>query len=399
MNQYPVFPWLLMNYTNFAHKNQIFRSLQYPVSVQTESKRIAAIKKYEDEKDEKFKVHFRCHYSTSAFTSYYLIRLSPFTQNQIKLQTMKFDNPNRMFYSIKETWEILEKYNDNRELTPEFFNQPEIFINLNCNNFGKRTSDQQRIDDVVLPTENAVEFIYQHRSILESRSVAANLNYWIDNIYGANQLEKNKDSLNIYNKESYEQEKNLEKKVEKYRKKYNQNEVIEKIRDQVNKILNFGQTPHVLFRHKHAKKMGTTKELINDDFINISDLLFSRQKLELKKFNKGVYYFNYSKSYLYVLNGEKEIEIFDKQFFKRKTQIRLKSYLNFNSFTFRSDVTLPIYKYKYLFVELFDAKYFIVCRYLDQTIKIYGGDSVLAEIICENVLSYNIDRYFNSQEF
>jgi hypothetical protein len=387
MNQYPVFPWLITNYNNLTGI-LCYRALQYPVSVQHESKRLAAVKKYEDEKEEKFKVHFRCHYSTSAFISYYLIRLSPFTQNQIKLQTMKFDNPNRMFFSIKETWEILEKYSDNRELTPEFFSQPEILINLNCDNFGKRSSDGQRVDDVILPSgvENAVDFIYQHRTILESKTVSAMLNLWIDNIFGANQLEKNKDSLNIYNKESYEQEKNLEKKVEKYKKGgNNQDTLVEKIRDQVNTILNFGQTPHALFRNKHPKKVGTTKELTNDDFINVSDLLFSRQKLELKKFNKGVSYFNYSKSYLYVLNGDKEIEIFDKQFFKRKTQIRLKPYLTFNTFNFRNDTFIPVYKYKYLFIELSDCKYFIVCRYLDQTIKIYSGDNILAEILCETV--------------
>jgi hypothetical protein len=300
---------------------------------------------------------------------------------------MKFDHPNRMFISVKETWEILEKYSDNRELIPEFFYQPEMFINLNCNNFGRRTSDSRRIDDVLIPegTSNAVDFVYQHRLILDSKHISGNLNFWIDNIYGSYQLEKNKESLNIYNKESYEQEKNFEKKMEKYKKTMPQEKIISKIRDQVNAILNFGQTPHMLFKQKHPKKLGTTKELINDDFFNLSDFLFSKQKLELKKFNKGVKYFNYSKSFLYVLNGDRDIEVFDKQFFKKKAQIRLKPYMNFQNFQLRKEISLPVYKYKYLLCELFDSKYFIVCRYLDQTIKIYSGESILAEIICEDV--------------
>lgn len=351
------------------------------------------MKKYEDDKEEKFKLHFRCHYSTSAFTCYYLMRLPPFTENLIKLQNMKFDHPNRMFMNLKETWEILERYSDNRELTPEFFNQPEILINLNCNNFGVRNSDGRRVDDLLLPdnVSNSVDFIYKHRAILESKNISCFINYWIDNVFGSNQLAKNKDSVNIFNKYSYEQETNLEKKLERYerKKKLKDKEIVQKLRDKINSILNFGQTPYKLFDDKHPRKIYNTKGINNDEFFFLSDMIFSKQKLELEKFKKGVKYFNFSQSYLYVLNGEKEIEILEKQFFKKKSKIRLKNYTYLNAFTLKKDILLPIYREKYLLVELQDTKYFIVGRYLDNSFKIYYGDTNIKEILCDSVI-YNI---------
>ena len=55
-----------------------------------------------------------------------------------------FDHPNRTFHSFYEILEILIKYNDNRELLPEIFCFPEMFINLNFNNLGQRTNDKIR---------------------------------------------------------------------------------------------------------------------------------------------------------------------------------------------------------------------------------------------------------------
>ena len=60
------------------------------------------------------------------------MRLSPFTYNSIRLQSEKFDNPNRMFYSFQDLIEIIVGDNpdfENRELVPELYSIPECLIN------------------------------------------------------------------------------------------------------------------------------------------------------------------------------------------------------------------------------------------------------------------------------
>lgn len=50
-----------------------------------------------------------------------------------------FDVADRMFHSVKSTWESASKENmsDVRELTPEFFYLPEFLTNCNAVEFGE----------------------------------------------------------------------------------------------------------------------------------------------------------------------------------------------------------------------------------------------------------------------
>jgi hypothetical protein len=418
VNQYPIFPWIIKDYLdpnlNINDKN-IYRSLNYAVSIQNEEKKLLALKKFDDEALDNFKVHFRCHYSTSAFNSFYFMRINPFTQNMIKLQSDKFEHPNRMFNSFRETWDILEKYSDNRELTPEFYFLPEVFLNLNLNNFGVRT-DNTRVDNFILPpwSESALDFINKHKSIFENKKVTDNLHQWIDLIFGYNQLIKTKESLNIYPKHTYEQEVNLEKKIEKcFKRGEEENKIIFKIRNKISLILNFGQTPHKLLDEKHAKKEFPVKENKSDIYTFVSDLVWSKT-LILKDFNKGIRFFSSSRSFIYVLTGDREIELIDKNKFERKSKIRLKNFLNLNTFSIKDDVKsknisnlsmseinrkvsegktrqLPIYRDKYTLIELKDCKYFITCRHIDRSIKVYntenaGSSENLKEILCSSLV-------------
>ncbi len=137
MNQYPVFPWLSSEDETDKFQERDFR---YPICVQSEARR----KKIKELTNricllKNFPNNFNSHYSTSAFVIYYLVRVSPFTQNMITFQNDKFDEPNRIFHSIFQSIEILQKYSDNRELIPEVFFFPELFMNLNFNVFGKRS--------------------------------------------------------------------------------------------------------------------------------------------------------------------------------------------------------------------------------------------------------------------
>lgn len=234
VNQYPILPWVLSEYSKdftnpsvlakLGGKQNILRNLSYHVSVQTKPKQEYIIDKYIDEKSKGFKRHFGVHYSTSGFLYYYLIRLSPITEDSIKFQNFHFDHPNRIFVSLKDTWEILDRLYDNRELIPDLFSIAEIFLNANCFYMGKNSTTLQLADDFKLPfyaKDNPVYMIYLQRYLLEDKLVSDNICYWIDNIFGENQLKKSKDSLNIFKKCCYGQETNLKEKYKTYKKALN----------------------------------------------------------------------------------------------------------------------------------------------------------------------------------
>ena len=94
--------------------------MKYPLSLQTETGRSFSIFRYNDEDEANFHFHLGTHYSTSPFIFYYLMRQEPYDTLLIKLQNYQLENANRMFIGVKETVEILETGNDNRELIPEF---------------------------------------------------------------------------------------------------------------------------------------------------------------------------------------------------------------------------------------------------------------------------------------
>ena len=84
---------------------------------------------------------------------YYLVRINPFTDNQITLQDNKFDSPGRQFNSIDELLKILSSTSQPREIIPEFFVTTEFFYNYNCNFFGIKNKK-----DLINNLENKSEY-------------------------------------------------------------------------------------------------------------------------------------------------------------------------------------------------------------------------------------------------
>ena len=101
-----------------------------------------------------------------------------------------------------------------REILPEFFYQPELYLNLNKINFGKR-QDQQLVDDISLPSwceQNPYKFVVRLREALECNYVSQNICKWVDYIFGYKQLGPDAErSLNTYSGVSYEDRIDLEK--------------------------------------------------------------------------------------------------------------------------------------------------------------------------------------------
>ena len=141
------------------------------------------------------------HYSNPLYVCHYLTRIFPYSNISIELQGDKFDDPNRMLLSVNKSFEASASHEgDLRELCPEFFYLPELFINKN--NLDLKIKDKQntKSNDVTLPNwanNNNYIFITKLRTYLESEEVNKSINKWFDLIFGYKQ--KGKEAENAYN--------------------------------------------------------------------------------------------------------------------------------------------------------------------------------------------------------
>ena len=372
VTQYPIIPWLLSDYNNIS-KKQIskdeIRLFKYPISLQTKMLRDISIENYDDNDDRyNFNKHNGTHYSTSSYIFYYLMRQNPFMKSLIKLHSYSQENPNRMFLSIERLNKHLIKGADNREIIPQFFLNIECFINLNCSDFNKNSKGIQ-IDDVNFdflnlkdnkPFSKFVFFIIKHYILLNGESVIDHknsINFWIDNIFGINQIPENnlRESCNLFNKYCYEKYAN---DIDELIKSYNNESDSKKkkmIYDEYNTIINsilaFGIVPVQILKKKCLEK-----NEINYDF----------EKFKMNKIN--------SKNILHLKIYEDNIVYLE----KKNNTILLK---DINGFTFNLTNSFQIFRlnnqeevfirdlsYSYLYFMSNNIKTYITCRFIDDYI-------------------------------
>ena len=126
----------------------------------------------------------------------------------LKLQSWKFDVPDRLFYSIQKDWDNCYSHDCFKELIPEFYMNNVDFLKNKLNlDLGRRQSGEQ-VSDVELPKwagGDADYFLFMSRKALESEYVSQRLHLWIDLIFGCKQMGKAaQDAKNIFNPRSYE---------------------------------------------------------------------------------------------------------------------------------------------------------------------------------------------------
>ena len=203
LSQYPVFPWLITNYTDESKEISIkndLRNLNIPIgmmdlSEKSELRKETFIETYEtikndlkemfpdfnyqdyikkgDEyldnyKSKKLKkdentiqfnqipYFYGSHYSNATYVSHFLVRTFPYSYISIEIQGEGFDDPDRLFTSMVKTFQSTSTLKDDvRELIPEFYSIPEIFLNKNNLNLaqGKKDKDGKVmvLNDVILP--------------------------------------------------------------------------------------------------------------------------------------------------------------------------------------------------------------------------------------------------------
>ncbi|TYZ58964.1 hypothetical protein PybrP1_001824 [[Pythium] brassicae (nom. inval.)] len=262
LTQYPVFPWILSDYTSEAidlNDPSVFRDLSKPMGALNREDEFRArydgLSENPDASDllTAKPFHYGTHYSSAAIVLYYLMRVEPFSTHLLHLQGGKFDHADRLFSSVRGAWNsaagVESAQNgtqDVKELIPEFFYLPAFLTNANRVDFGRDQSGAT-VDGVALPPwahGSAKEFVRVNREALESSFVSARLHLWIDLIFGCKQQGAAAvDACNVFYHLTYEGAVDLDSVADDAMRRA--------IVDQINE---FGQTPSQLFKTPHPAK-------------------------------------------------------------------------------------------------------------------------------------------------
>ncbi|KZT70568.1 beach-domain-containing protein [Daedalea quercina L-15889] len=249
--QYPVFPWVIKDYTSEKldlSSAESYRDLRSPMGALTPAREEAARSRYTNlESVGEKPFHYGTHFSSSMIVCHFLIRVEPFSHMFKTLQGGDWDLPERLFSDIRRAYESASSdvRGDVRELIPEFYALPEFLENSARIDFGVQQSTGERIDDVKMPPWAKCDpllFIALHREALESDYVSENLPHWIDLIWGYKQRDPK--SLNVFHPLSYEGSIDLDAITDELEREAT-----------VGIIHNFGQTPRKLFHTPHPERM------------------------------------------------------------------------------------------------------------------------------------------------
>ena len=291
LSQYPVFPWLITNYEdpileettpletndntdkkknkdeeteNENIPKEKYRDLSLPIGMLTvndeaKNRRKVFLHSFENLKRDNnpymVPYMFGSNYSNPTYVCNYMTRIFPYTQIGIELQGDKFDDPNRLFTSIKSSFKsATTQKSDVRELIPEFFYLPEMFINLNDLDMGIK-DDGVKVNDVLLPCQNnPYEFTLLLRNILENDTISYNINFWLDLIFGFKNKGKEAEfANNVFTDTSYQEDVDL-KKVEN--------------RDLYLRYAEFGLVPNQIMTKECEKKMKREEKLKGKEITN-----------------------------------------------------------------------------------------------------------------------------------
>ena len=206
----------------------------------------------------------------------------------LKLQSGRFDKPDRLFKSISGDWRnVLENPTSLKELIPQFYQNDSLFLkNYQSLDLGI-TQSKKRVGDVKLPPwagNSPRKFLETMRQALESEYVSNNLHKWIDLIFGYKQ--RGQEAIkanNLFYHLTYEGMVEIE----------TIRDPIEKIalKDQINE---FGQCPKQIFIIPHPPRNSTniqkilsfgdsTTNDLDEDFEKVSGIGYGTEEEQKKQ--------------------------------------------------------------------------------------------------------------------
>ena len=374
LTQYPVFPWIITNYQTEKLTENDFRNLSIPVGMfdfneKAEMRKETFIEFYDtlkndlkestpnfhyDEFLDKFYTYFEhynnkkskkdkdkdkdldnpdigegqinkiginqlpyfygSHYSNPTYVSHYLTRLFPHASISIEIHGDKFDDPNRMFISLYRTFETASTLKDDiRELIPEFYVLPEMFLNINNFNLSQDKLDSEGnkivINNVELPpwcNNRNANFVVEMRKNLEK--INLKINKWIDLIFGYLQKgEKAEENHNIFMLNTYEGMVNIE----------NIKDVDEK--NAMMRLVEVGVTPLQIFSSESKPRNDMNQILAKGPYSNSKEL-FLWECNELGGFKISMY--KYHKIIQKLINDYKQYKDSDNLILPRIIKIK-----------------------------------------------------------------------------
>ena len=413
--QYPVFPLLFLYEKNTGNDKYkyIERSLDQHIGFQEISKKsknrkdminitfTETIKENQFEpKYEEVPVYFKTHYSNNVYTCNYLLRLFPYCFLAIEFQGNDFDNPNRLFSAIEDTfYNISYQKSDIRELIPEFFYFPEIFMNINKINFGKKANGK-KVDDVEMPKDlinkdiinennNSIldenektnyflsfKLIEKNRNLLESKT--NDINNWINLIFGTETKYKDyKKKDQLFRTESYIDY--SAEKEEEFSNYVKDKDIMCSVDFGISPVQTLFKKQEILFYSNrnsiYDKKVKENKELsqsIYNDFMDTIEGI--KEKDEKKKNNNNIdsernsrvsYYNRFSKLVENINNKHDNNRYSSKKiikFYHGREKIELKGY---------KSGKVDVFIMKTLYDELYDHNGEITCIYYNQRLNMF----------------------------
>jgi len=251
LSQYPIFPWIISDFSSQKldfNDPKIYRDLTKPIGALNRNRLLRFKDGYNDQLKSKYDdtpYLYPSHYSTPGHVLYLLVRKIP--EFMLRLQNDIFVPAERYLTSFEAAWDAYVNHGTEvKELTPEFYSLNPDFL-INSEKIPLRSSLQgEAVDDVLLPAwaQDASSFLQNMRAGLESDYVSANLNSWIDLMFGYKQ--KGEEAItndNLFYPLCYEE--NID--WLKYSSPY-EREAIEL------QVAQFGQVPIQIFNTPHLRK-------------------------------------------------------------------------------------------------------------------------------------------------
>uniref|UniRef100_A0A5K3F482 BEACH domain-containing protein n=2 Tax=Mesocestoides corti TaxID=53468 RepID=A0A5K3F482_MESCO len=269
LTQYPIFPWVIADFESpildLTMTSKSFRRLDRPISVQTDARAEAVLRHYADLNTQLFEAensgdenqrsllcpafHYPSFCSNEAIILHFLCRLIPYAFLLIQFQDGNFDAPDRLFNSVASEWAMAtNSVAFVKELVPEFYFRPDIFVNWENFALGVR-QDGEIVDSVKLPPWAKGDprlFVLVNRAALESPYVTANLPDWIDLTFGYKQTGRQGErAINLYHPFTYFGAVDVDAIEDPLRRAAVQS-----------MIRNYGQAPRQLFpNHPHPRRI------------------------------------------------------------------------------------------------------------------------------------------------
>jgi hypothetical protein len=250
LTQYPIFPWVLKNYTTPTldlsdHSN--YRDLTYPLFAQSQDQRTSCLDYFQTTSTLGSDPHCSPNFiSNVGSTLYYLVRMEPFTTEEIRFQGSSLDSPDRTCRSLEITYNLMTcpANRNSLELVPECYFSPDVFLNVNRISF-PMSRNGELINHVALPTwaRSARDCVGQFRAALESLCVSRQLHEFIDLVWGFRRRgQPALDRCNVFQSTVFEFDQNV---------MMIDMTLYAALADQV---YNCGQAPHQLFKTAHPKR-------------------------------------------------------------------------------------------------------------------------------------------------